>query len=64
MIHIIGGAGFVGTRLAQVLSAQGTRLQIFDKAARDEGFCDVTIPDSLAALPACRCCYQPCCRAP
>ena len=32
MIHIIGGAGFVGTRLAQVLDEQGTAFKIFDKA--------------------------------
>lgn len=51
MIAIIGGAGFVGTRLAQVLNAQGTAFQIFDKALDEDGYCDVTKPDSLAALP-------------
>ena len=51
MIHIIGGAGFVGSRLAQVLGAQSIPFKIFDKALDDEGYCDVTIPDSLAALP-------------
>ena len=51
MIHIIGGAGFVGTRLAQVLDAQSTAFKIFDKALVSEGYCDVTRPDSLAALP-------------
>ena len=51
MIAIIGGAGFVGTRLAQVLNAQDTAFQIFDKALDAGGYCDVTKPDSLAALP-------------
>ena len=51
MIAIIGGAGFVGTRLAQVLDAQGTTFQIFDKALDIGEYCDVTQPASLAALP-------------
>ena len=51
MIHIIGGAGFVGTMLAQVLGAQNTPFKIFDKALDGEGYCDVTIPESLASLP-------------
>lgn len=51
MIHIIGGAGFVGTRLAQVLKGQSSAFKIFDKVLDDEGYCDVTKPDSLAALP-------------
>lgn len=51
MIHIIGGAGFVGTRLAQVLSQQGTAFKIYDKTLDGEGFCDVTNTESLAALP-------------
>ena len=50
MIHIIGGAGFVGTRLAQVLSAQGRAFKIYDKALDGDGHCDVTIPESLASL--------------
>ena len=51
MIHIIGGAGFVGTRLAKVFNAQSTAFTIFDKTLRSTGYCDVTLPDSLAALP-------------
>ena len=51
MIHIIGGAGFVGSRLAQVLDAQSTPFKIFDKALDGENYCDVTVPDSLASLP-------------
>ena len=51
MIHIIGGAGFVGSRLAQVLAAQNTPFNIFDKALDGENYCDVTMPESLASLP-------------
>ena len=51
MIHIIGGAGFAGTRLAKVLGAQSTPFRIFDKTLDCEEYCDVTIPDSLASLP-------------
>ena len=51
MIHIIGGAGFVGTRLAQVFSAVETPFSVYDKALDGESYCDVTLPDSLAALP-------------
>jgi nucleoside-diphosphate-sugar epimerase len=52
MIHIIGGAGFVGTRLTQVLTSQGASFKIFDKTLKNEGYCDVTTLDSLTALPA------------
>ena len=52
MIHIIGGAGFVGTRLAQVLNSQGTPFKIFDKALDGEDYCDVTAPNSLTLLPS------------
>lgn len=51
MIHIIGGAGFVGSRLAEVLAAQNTPFNIFDLALDDESYCDVTMPESLASLP-------------
>ena len=51
MIHIIGGAGFLGTRLSKVLDAQSTAFKTYDKAYGSEGYCDVTRPDSLAALP-------------
>jgi len=51
MIQIIGGAGFVGSRLAQVLDAQSTPFKIFDKALDGDSYCDVTVPESLASLP-------------
>ena len=51
MIHIFGGAGFVGSRLAQVFSDQSTPFKIFDKALDGESYCDVTMPESLASLP-------------
>lgn len=52
MIHIIGGAGFVGTRLAQILGARGTPFKIYDRALDGEGYCNVTMPESLASLPS------------
>lgn len=52
MIHIIGGAGFVGTRLARVLSAQDVAFKISDKALDGEEYCDVTDAESLSALPS------------
>ena len=51
MIHIIGGAGFIGTRLAQVLRSKGTAFKIYDKVIDGEGYCDVAIPESVAKLP-------------
>ncbi|MAD94518.1 MAG: UDP-N-acetylglucosamine 4-epimerase [Rhodobacteraceae bacterium] len=51
MIQIIGGAGFVGTRLAEVLSASDQPYQIFDRALSGNQFVDVTIPDSFRNLP-------------
>jgi nucleoside-diphosphate-sugar epimerase len=52
MIHIIGGAGFVGTRLARVLEESGQAFRIFDKALEGNQFCDVTVPETLTSLPS------------
>ena len=52
MIHIIGGAGFVGTRLAKVLEESGQAHRIFDKALAGDQFVDVTVPESLRKLPS------------
>ena len=51
MINIIGGAGFVGTRLAKVLSEQGTAFRIFDKSLDGDSYCDVTDPNFLPSMP-------------
>lgn len=51
MIHIIGGAGFVGSRLSRVLTSRGLNFQIFDKSFEGIGFCDVTDQNSLDVLP-------------
>lgn len=51
MIHIIGGAGFLGTRLAKVLGRTQTPYEIFDKVLTESGYVDVTDPVSLAELP-------------
>ena len=52
MIHIIGGAGFVGTRLVKVLEESGEAFRIFDKALEGDKFVDVTVPESLSRLPS------------
>ena len=52
MIHIIGGAGFVGTRLAKVLEESGEAYRIFDKTLAGNKFVDVTVPESLTRLPS------------
>lgn len=52
MIHIIGGAGFVGTRLVKVLEESGEAFRIFDKALEGDKFVDVTVPESLTRLPS------------
>lgn len=52
MIHIIGGAGFVGTRLAKVLSVNGEDYQIYDKALTGDQYVDVTDPSTFTALPS------------
>lgn len=51
MIHIMGGAGFVGTRLAEVLSERGQAFRIFDKSLGANQFIDVTRPDTFSSLP-------------
>ena len=52
MINIIGGAGFVGTRLAKVLDELGRPYRIFDKALTGDQYTDVTLPDTLKNLPS------------
>jgi GlcNAc-P-P-Und epimerase len=52
MIHIIGGAGFVGTRLAKVLKESGQAYRIFDKTLVGDQYVDVTFPESLNKLPS------------
>lgn len=52
MIHIIGGAGFVGTRLAKVFGESGQAYRIYDKALADDQFVDVAVSESLKHLPS------------
>ena len=52
MINIIGGAGFVGTRLAKVLGESGEPYRIFDKILSGNQYTDVTLPDTLKTLPS------------
>ena len=50
-IAIIGGAGFVGTRLASVMSTSGTDYQIFDKVLDGNNYVDITKPETFNSLP-------------
>ena len=52
MIHIIGGAGFLGTRLTKVLYEAGLPFQIFDKALTGNQHVDVTDASTLSAIPS------------
>ena len=52
VIHIIEGAGFVGTRLAKVLDESGPAYRIFDKSLTGNQYVDVSQPDTLKSLPA------------
>lgn len=49
-IAIIGGAGFVGTRLASVLKSNHTEHKLLDKVLSDEQFIDITKPETLKSL--------------
>ena len=51
MIHIIGGAGFVGTRLTKVLDESDEAYRIFDKAFTDDRFVDVSATETFLELP-------------
>jgi nucleoside-diphosphate-sugar epimerase len=50
-IGIIGGAGFVGTRLASVMDEAKTAYQIFDKVLNGTNYVDITKPDTFNSLP-------------
>lgn len=51
MIKIIGGAGFLGSRLAQSLDNQRKRYEIYDKTLCGDQFVDVTQPCSFKNKP-------------
>lgn len=50
-VAIIGGAGFVGTRLSSVMDKSETKYQIFDKVLSDSKYVDITKPDTFNSLP-------------
>lgn len=49
-IAIIGGAGFVGTRLAKLFDLNQIKYYIFDKVLSDESYIDITIPKTFEVL--------------
>ena len=49
-IAVIGGAGFVGTRLASVLADAGTPYVILDKVLKGDQYVDVTDPETFRSL--------------
>ena len=50
-IALIGGAGFVGTRLSSVLDGSNKDYKIFDKALSGENYVDITKPETFESLP-------------
>ena len=50
-IALIGGAGFVGTRLASVLEGAEIPFAILDKALTGDQHIDITNPDTFRGLP-------------
>ena len=52
MIHVIGGAGFIGSRLTQLFDQQGRPYQIFDRALSGAQYLDVADKDSFENLPS------------
>jgi nucleoside-diphosphate-sugar epimerase len=51
-VALIGGAGFVGTRLAEVLEDAGTQFQILDKVLTGDRYIDITDPETFKSKPA------------
>jgi len=49
-IAIIGGAGFVGTRLAKIFDRSDCKYEIFDKVLDGDNYIDITIPETLDVL--------------
>ena len=49
-IALIGGAGFVGTRLASVFAASDTSFKILDKTLKNYSYIDITKPDTFSNL--------------
>lgn len=51
MIHIIGGAGFIGTRLAKVLANKARDFRIYDTALSGTQYVDVSLPETFKPIP-------------
>ena len=51
MIHVIGGAGFIGSRLTQRFDKQKRPYRVFDKALSGAQYLDVTDKSSFENLP-------------
>ena len=49
-LAVIGGAGFVGTRLAEILERENVDFQILDKKLEGAQYVDITKPETLIAL--------------
>jgi len=49
-VAIIGGAGFVGTRLAETIDSSSTEYKIFDKVLAGDSYVDITKPETFSSL--------------
>lgn len=50
-IGVIGGAGFIGSRLASVMDEANTEYQIFDKVLHGINYVDITVPETFDSVP-------------
>jgi len=50
-IAIIGGGGFIGTRLVSLLDNTETRYRVLDKVLKGDNFVDITRPETFRSLP-------------
>jgi nucleoside-diphosphate-sugar epimerase len=51
VVGLIGGAGFVGSRLATVMGKSRTEYRVFDKVLTGEDYLDITKPETFNKLP-------------
>ena len=51
MIHLIGGAGFIGSAVSRCLASSGRNYRVFDIASSGGQYVDVTSPISFKSMP-------------
>jgi len=51
MLILLGGSGFLGSKLRHILNLADVDFASFDKSLSQKGYVDVTLPETFRTLP-------------